>query len=111
MKQLNIESYEVPKVLEVHQIGSIYFELSFKENISQSEKDGQVIYNYDETLKIVEAHNINALKVEFVRLRFTQDDEFALINKGIANPSDEEYLAYREYVNACKVVVDEYLLG
>jgi hypothetical protein len=40
--------------------------------------------------------------VALIRLRYTQDAEFAVINKGIANAQDEEYLAYRLYVELCK---------
>jgi hypothetical protein len=46
--------------------------------------------------------------VAFVRLKYSQDDEFALTNKGIANNQDAEYLAYREYVNWCKEQVGVY---
>lgn len=37
-----------------------------------------------------------------VKDRYTIEDEIALTNKGIANPSDEEYIEYRNYVAECK---------
>jgi hypothetical protein len=46
--------------------------------------------------------------IAFIRLKYSQDDEFALTNKGIANNQDAEYIEYRNYVNWCKEQTNVY---
>ena len=43
-----------------------------------------------------------------IRLRYTQDAEFALINKGIQNSEDVKYKAYRSYAALCKTQSNVY---
>jgi precorrin isomerase len=40
-----------------------------------------------------------------IRERFTQDEEFRIINRGIADPADQEYLDYRATITE---LVEEY---
>jgi len=44
-------------------------------------------------------------------LRYTQDAEFAVINKGITNNLDSDYVAYRSYVDMCKEQSYVYFMG
>ena len=37
-----------------------------------------------------------------VDLKYSMADEISLMRKGIADPQNAEYVAYTEYVNACK---------
>jgi len=56
-------------------------------------KEQKPDYNTLVKMKIYEKNDMN---IE------DSNDEFALINKGIENPQDTDYLAYREYIKSCK---------
>ena len=40
--------------------------------------------------------------VELIRQRYSVNDEYGVLNKGIADASDADYTAYRAYVAECK---------
>lgn len=44
---------------------------------------------------------INAMVVNKIREKYDINEEFKMINLGISNPEDEQYIAYRTYVNEC----------
>lgn len=44
---------------------------------------------------------INAMVVEKIREKYDVNEEFKMINLGISNPTNEHYIAYREYVQEC----------
>lgn len=44
-----------------------------------------------------------------IREKYSESDEFALINKGIADATNEEYLEYRSYVEQCKNQAREFV--
>lgn len=52
--------------------------------------------------KVYTHEEINAMVVNKIREKYSINDEFKMINLGIGNPQDEEYLEYREYVLECK---------
>ena len=41
--------------------------------------------------------------VELIRQKYSVNDEYDVLNKGIADASDADYVAYRAYVAECKV--------
>ena len=43
------------------------------------------------------------LVAKLVKEKYNGDEEFALINKGIEDKYNEEYIYYRNYVNDCKI--------
>lgn len=40
--------------------------------------------------------------ISLIRAKYSIDDEIALTNKGIADSTNAEYVAYRAYVSQCK---------
>jgi hypothetical protein len=106
------ESNIIPSDLEVKHLGGSLYEIVKNDNVTSFEKDheGQVetMYQCDKVILRKNIKSRDEAIVAFVRLKYSQDDEFALTNKGIANNQDAEYLAYREYVNWCKEQVGVY---
>jgi len=68
-----------------------------------------------EELAVIEAerklNEYNQLVVEKIRLKYTQNDEFALIADGIADSTNAAYVAYRAYVAQCKVEAHNEVYG
>lgn len=85
--------------------GSLY-EVELNENIVQSERTHEditeTIYTSDRFANIIEVNSNDDIIVGLIRLKYSQNDEYALLNKGIANNQDIEYLTYREYVEEVK---------
>ena len=106
------ESNIAPNDLEVKELGGNYYEIVKNDNVITFEKDheGQVetMYQCDKVILQKHIKTRDEAIVAFVRLKYSQDDEFALTNKGIADNQDPEYLAYREYVAWCKEQVGVY---
>ena len=48
------------------------------------------------------ADEVNQAIIAKIRQKYSQDDEFKLINQGIIDAQDSDYLAYRQYVQECK---------
>lgn len=44
---------------------------------------------------------INSMVVEKIREKYDINEEFKMINLGIADPTNEDYITYREYVQSC----------
>jgi hypothetical protein len=77
-------------------------EIVLCENITEFTNDDDLFYEYDMTLVTVVINNRDDLIGALVRCKYSIDDEFAALNKGIANSQDAEYLTYREYITWCK---------
>ena len=45
--------------------------------------------------------DVNAMVVQKIREKYDINEEFKMINLGISNPNDENYVAYRTYVHEC----------
>jgi hypothetical protein len=106
------ESNIIPNDLEVIKLGGNYYEIVKNDNITAFEKehDGQTetMYQCDKVILQKHIKTRDEAIIAFIRLKYSQDDEFALTNKGIANNQDPEYLTYREYVTWCKEQVVVY---
>ena len=50
-------------------------------------------------------HKGSNLTAELIHLKYSHDNELSLLNKGLLDNSDIEYLNYREYVNEVKSFV------
>lgn len=97
-----------PKHFKINDLGNKK-ELILCENINQITNElGDTLYEYDMSMLTTKSQSRNDLIADMVRLKYTQDDEYALINKGIADNQDAEYVAYRDYVNWCKEQADVY---
>lgn len=96
------ESNIVPSDLEVKNLGGNLYEIIKNDNVTTFEKEDGTFYNCDKTILRATIQSRDEAIVAFIRLKYSQNDEFALTNKGIADNQDAEYVAYREYVSWCK---------
>ena len=106
------ESTQVPDDTAIRHLSGTIYELIGNENVTPKQKvlDGEEVTVYESELTHITTsitrrdEMISAL----IRLRYTQDAEFALINKGIQNSEDVEYKAYRSYTALCKTQSNVY---
>ena len=83
-------------------------EIILCENITEFTNDDGLFYEYDMTLVTAVINNRDDLIVALVRCKYSIDDEFAVLNKGIADNTNAEYIAYRDYVTWCKEQANVY---
>ena len=109
------ESTETPQEIQVRKLSGNLYEFIGHTNITQeviNREDEQVaVYNSDMTHLTVRINSHDEMISALIRLRYTQDDEFALINKGILNAQDDKYIKYRQYVELCKSQSNIYYEG
>lgn len=106
IRKIKQESTQVPDDTAIRHLSGTIYELIGNENVTPKQKimDGEEVTVYESELTHITTsitrrdEMISAL----IRLRYTQDAEFALINKGIQNALDTQYVAYRQYVELCK---------
>ena len=80
-----------------------------KQGYVEVEIDGTRKYKNIATGNIVDPNNpssltheeINIMVVEKIREKYDVNEEFKMINLGISNPDNEDYVAYRNYVQEC----------
>ena len=109
------ESTQVPDDTAIRHLSGTIYELIGNENVTPKQKimDGEEVTVYESELTHITTsitrrdEMISAL----IRLRYTQDAEFALINKGILNAQDDKYIKYRQYVELCKSQSNIYYEG
>jgi hypothetical protein len=97
-----------PDALKVNALGNNKYEIIKCDNVEQITVEGDTLYAYDQVLHTEIITTRTQAIIAFIRLRYSQDDEFALTNKGVVDNQDAEYIAYREYVDWCKEQVDVY---
>ena len=106
LNKIKNQSTSSPQELQVRKLSGNLYEFIGHQNITQEtviRDDEQVtVYNSDMTHITSHINSRDEMISALIRLRYTQDAEFALINKGIQNAEDVEYVAYRDYVNLCK---------
>ena len=100
-KHLNNIYAEMPEKLKIVKLGTI-FETTLNENIRESVKDDEAIFICDTTILTARCDDLDELKGALVKLKYTQDREYAVINKGIMSATDVEYQEYREFVSYVK---------
>ena len=100
------ESTQVPDDTAIRHLSGTIYEIIGNENVTPKLKiqDGEEVAVYESELTHITASitHRHEMVSALIRLRYTQDAEFAVINKGIANAQDESYVAYRNYVDKCK---------
>ena len=101
---MRVNSTERPNKFWHNEIGD-KVELVLHENIEEVTKDGEVSFDSDMSFGVA-ANNRDEIIAGFIHLKYSVDKEMALINKGIADNENQEYLAYREFVNEVKDFVD-----
>lgn len=101
-----------PQEMQARHLSGNLYEFIGHENIVPStiERDGEqvTVYNSDMTHLTERINSRDDMIVALIRLRYTQDAEFAFINKGIADSTNAEYVAYRAYVEMCKTQANTY---
>jgi len=106
IRKIKQESTKIPEDTAVRHLSGTIYELIGNENVTPKQKimDGEEVTVYESELTHITTSitSRNEMISLLIRLRYTQDAEFALINKGIQNSQDSEYLAYRTYVDLCK---------
>lgn len=106
IRKIKQESTQVPDDTAIRHLSGTIYELIGNENVTPKQKvlDGEevTVYESDLTHITTSITRRDEMISALIRLRYTQDAEFALINKGIQNPLNEEYVLYRNYVELCK---------
>lgn len=67
-------------------------------NSKKLQSDG----NYLITYTMYSPGKYEVIVNQLIKQKYSDSEEFALINKGIINNQDEEYVTYRAYVEQCK---------
>jgi hypothetical protein len=95
-----------PTKLSYRHLSGKLYEVELNENITQEERTHEdtteTIYISDRYSNVVSVESKDDLIAGLIRLKYSVNDEYALLNKGIANAQNIEYIAYREYVEECK---------
>ena len=106
------QSTSIPQDLQVHKLSVNIYEFIGHTNITHevitSDDEQVTVYNSDMVHITTRINSRDEMISALIRLRYTQDAEFALINKGIQNSEDVEYKAYRSYVALCKTQSNVY---
>jgi hypothetical protein len=112
VNKIKNQSTSSPQEIQVRKLSGNLYEFIGHTNITQeviNREDEQVaVYNSDMTHLTVRINSRDEMISALIRLRYTQDAEFALINKGIANSTNTEYITYRAYVETCKTQANTY---
>ena len=106
IRKIKNESTQVPDDTAIRHLSGTIYEIIGNENVTPKLKiqDGEEVTVYESELTHITASitHRHEMVSALIRLRYTQDAEFAVINKGIANSLDSDYVEYREYVELCK---------
>lgn len=104
-KNLATFTVEEPEVLTIDEIGKDLFEIKLHDNIVLIEEEK---YQSDLTIITCKCANLNDLKGAMVKLKYNQNEEYAVINRGILSVNDAEYVEYRNFVDTCKSKANEF---
>lgn len=115
IRKIKQESTQVPDDTAIRHLSGTIYELIGNENVTPKQKtmEGEevTVYESDLTHITTSISRKDEMISALIRLRYTQDAEFALINKGITNSEDAEYIAYRAYVQLCKEQANTYYVN
>lgn len=109
MKPKCVTSRTSPERFEIEPLSEGVFDVRISENIKevtrQRRKRGadnateeRTEYEHDLYTAVVRAKDYGSFIAGIVHMKYSSDDETALINKGIADSTNAEYVAYREFV-------------
>jgi len=107
LESVKYQSNNIPEDFAVRYLGGELYEIVSNENVVSSNTtsvDGheQTIYHSDMVILREKIRNRSEAIVAFIRIKYSSNDETALINRGIADKFDLEYVSYRNYVDWCK---------
>lgn len=100
-----------PDDLSVKKIGGQHEIVRAKnivETTMETEEGIESVFEYDLIIRKQTIRSRDHAVGVFVELEYSKDDEMSMINKGINDPEDPDYLRYREYVKWCKEQADVY---
>lgn len=101
------QARHVPRKIEAIPLKNGQYDLSATDAISRiqvNDESGQYTeYSYTLYANRAKIGTYEEMVAALVGLKYSMADEISLMRKGIADPQNAEYVAYTEYVNACKV--------
>ena len=104
--KIKSEATSLPQEIQIKKLSGNLYEFIGNHNIipKQIERDNETVTIYTSDLVHITSKidTRDDMIVALIRLRYTQDAEFAVINKGIANNLNNDYVVYRGYVELCK---------
>jgi hypothetical protein len=102
---MKTQSTVKPDKFKINDLGR-FKEVILCENIIETQnEEGDTLYEYDMTMATTQSQTRDDLIADLIHLKYTYDQEIALLNKGLQDVNNIEYIAYRDYVNECKNVV------
>lgn len=75
---------------------------------SVNEMEDVTQYEYNLYNAAVKANDYGSFIAGIIHLKFSEDDEIALMNKGIADKENAEYVDYRAFVAEIKELAKQY---
>lgn len=94
-----------PNKFKINDLGR-FKEVILCENIIETQnEEGDTLYEYDMTMATTQSQTRDDLIADFVHLKYTYDQELALLYKGLKDNNNAEYRSYRDYVEECKNAV------
>lgn len=107
LEKIKYQSNLIPDDFTVKNLGGSVYEIVSNSNVIEtntvdSDNQIQTIYHSDMVIYRVEVKDRADAIVALIRIKYSSNGEYALINKGILDKDDTEYVAYREYVSLCK---------
>ena len=91
-----------PNKFKINDLGRFKEVMLFENIIETQNEDGDTLYEYDMVMATTQSQTRDDLIADFVHLKYTYDKEITLLNKGLQDVNNVEYIAYRDYVNECK---------
>lgn len=106
IKKIKNEATQIPDDLTIrHLCGSVY-EIIRNDKVvaieEQTEEGKTTIYKSEMTHITCDIKSREEMVAALIRSKYSQNDEFALINKGLIDKNNTEYLSYRNFVSVCK---------
>jgi len=101
------ESDSKPQELAVRKLSGGMCEFVLCENIIEKTDGERISFGYDLRMVSGKAFNYSESVPLLIRLKYSQSDEMDLINAGIADKNDSEYISYRLFVEKCKAFAKE----
>lgn len=111
VKTIKTLSNVVPEDLSVKKVGNKY-EIIRNKNVTtktlETEEGQEEVYEYDSVIKTLDIFSRDHAVGVFVELEYSKNDEMSMLNKGLENKQNPEYIQYRSYVEWCKEQANVY---
>lgn len=102
------QSDQKPATFEDLGDGRLHFNYDIQEKTEETE-DGETRTYYEYKQVTVSSKDRNELVVALIRQKYSADEEYALGRHKLADRKASEFEAYDDYVESCKVIVDNAL--